>query len=539
MYTVLIVDDFLPERERLKSAVTKTGLDLQLVAECSDGRTAIDWLVSNAPPSIILADIEMPRVNGIELAEWVRVNRPAVKMVFLTHHDRFHYAQSAVNLKASAFLLKPVVAEELAEVLARMIGEMDSEDRLRRRAAAAVPVLRERALRDMLLGRTAADTGLPADQEVGLDVGGPPYAVLAVETDAPASSVREDLEKRLMSSFRLHDLIEGTMRESDTAGSVIMLTDRLHAVIFGLSHDAGADQLWQLADDLRRAAQGEGISLSIGIGPMASSFDTLGDSFRSASAILRQKFAQGPGRIISITDVGEQPDDGTPMTPARLEEVRGLVFCGSPAQAGRSTRNYLAGLPAKASPAAVRRTVGRYVVGIYLALAEADASFAEVYGEGRSIWEEFAVIDTRSALTEWAERLVYDATAWVCTLRATASGALTNRARQYIDTCYSNGINVQDVADHLSYSPNYLNSVFRQETGTTVLEYITERRVTRAKELLLQDAGTRVYEICEAVGYQHLAHFREVFTRHVGMTPRAYRDAMTAHRGGPPEGKSP
>lgn len=164
MYTVLIVDDFLPERERLKSAVAQTGLDLQIVAECDDGRTAIDWLVSTAPPSIILADIEMPRVNGIELAEWVRTNRPAVKMVFLTHHDRFQYAQSAVNLKASAFLVKPVVAEELGEVLARMVGEIDSEDRLRRRAAAAVPVLRERALRDMLLGRTAADTGLPDDQ---------------------------------------------------------------------------------------------------------------------------------------------------------------------------------------------------------------------------------------------------------------------------------------------------------------------------------------------------------------------------------------
>ncbi len=539
MYTVLIVDDFLPERERLKSAVAQTGLDLQIVAECDDGRTAIDWLVSTAPPSIILADIEMPRVNGIELAEWVRTNRPAVKMVFLTHHDRFQYAQSAVNLKASAFLVKPVVAEELGEVLARMVGEIDSEDRLRRRAAAAVPVLRERALRDMLLGRTAADTGLPHDQEVGLDVGGPPYAVLAVETDAPASSVREDLEKRLMSSFRLHDLIEGTMRESDTAGSVIMLSDRLHAVIFGLSHDAGADQLWGLADDLRRAAQGDGISLSIGIGPQASSFDMLGDSFRSASAILRQKFAQGPGKIISSADVGDQPDDGTPMTPARLEEVRGLVFCGSPSQAGRSVRTYLAGLPAKASPAAVRRAVGRYVVGVYLALAEADGSFSDVYGSSRSIWEEFSVIDTRSALTEWTERLVRDATAWVCTLRATASGALTNRARQYIDTCYSNGINVQDVADHLSYSPNYLNSVFRQETGMTILEYITDRRVSRAKELLLQDAGARIYEICEAVGYQHLAHFREVFTRHVGMTPRAYRDAMTAHRTGPPGEASP
>ena len=123
-YTVLVVEDEQNQRRALIEKVRWEDAGFQVIGEAENGVEALD-LVEQLEPDLILTDIMMPMINGLELAAQVRRLRPATQMVILSGYDRFEFAQTAMNYNIIRYLLKPISSAELSELLPDIRQRMD------------------------------------------------------------------------------------------------------------------------------------------------------------------------------------------------------------------------------------------------------------------------------------------------------------------------------------------------------------------------------------------------------------------------------
>jgi two-component system response regulator YesN len=169
MWKVLIADDEPKIRRGLKTLISSFGFDLGVVAEAEDGETAIG-LAKELDPDIMLVDVRMPFLSGLEFIEGIKETLPGKVVIIVSGHDEFGYAQQAIQLGVFDYVLKPVDAEGFRRVIGRAIAELESRREAKRYEAWAfeqldrnLPVLRERFLRDWIIGslsRTEVSEGL-------------------------------------------------------------------------------------------------------------------------------------------------------------------------------------------------------------------------------------------------------------------------------------------------------------------------------------------------------------------------------------------
>ena len=176
-YRVLLVDDEEDIRVGISRKMDWASLDLELVGEAENGQDALE-LAEQLKPDIVLTDIKMPFMDGLELCRILTVRLPASKFVIFSGFDDFEYAKQAIQMNVSEYILKPINAAELTAVLQRLRGQLDTEraelqnmETLRTRYAESLPVLRELFFTHLLEGRVppAQIAGRAAQPGAGAD----------------------------------------------------------------------------------------------------------------------------------------------------------------------------------------------------------------------------------------------------------------------------------------------------------------------------------------------------------------------------------
>lgn len=126
MYKVLLVDDEILVREAISAKIEWGHLGFELVGDCENGKAAIEFLKEN-PVDVVLTDICMPYLDGMGLSKYIYENMPQTRIIIFSGYSDFEYAKQAIQYKVAEYLLKPVTAKELTEVLTRIREKLDSE----------------------------------------------------------------------------------------------------------------------------------------------------------------------------------------------------------------------------------------------------------------------------------------------------------------------------------------------------------------------------------------------------------------------------
>ena len=212
MYRILIIDDEPVVREGISETIDWNAHGFELVGACRDGREAL-LALERSKPDVVLTDICMPFVDGLELAAWIGEEDPTTRTILLTGYDEFEYAQEAVKLRVDDFLLKPITAEELRTLLDTVRLELDEErnrrdqlDRIHAQLAESVPLLRERFLNRLV--RVAVDRGEASHKLKLLDITLPGPAYIAFVCDRDVGTDEDDF-----AVFAIQDVVERTIRE--------------------------------------------------------------------------------------------------------------------------------------------------------------------------------------------------------------------------------------------------------------------------------------------------------------------------------------
>ncbi|MCZ8523901.1 MULTISPECIES: response regulator [Paenibacillus] len=509
MYRVLLVDDEPLARMGLRETFDWEGHGYRVVGEASNGRSALAW-IERGEVDILITDIAMPVMDGMELMREARGRFPSVKIILLSCHSDFAYVREGMRMGATDYLLKPTMQpEDLKEVLGKARSQAEEERGIRELMESREQARRreelEKSFTRLLLGE-AADVPPSA----GLSWFAESYRAVVAELDG-ATKLRSE-EGGIYTEIMLEELQESWYEVCGEEGIALR---------------AGAEQLILVVRSIDRlerfqaGAAGRGCSLTLGVSGPASGSGAFRQAVREARAAARLRFYEGPGAIRHYGEADAvNPGSGTAAQEAALTRLEAAYAAGRPEEAQALLEELAASWARhRTAPSEVRRQARCLLAGLR-SPAEAGSRAAERI---ESIPGLESVEEVRQLLRQALEPLREP--------EAQAGGAeeaglhrrIVAQALTYLKSHYTGNISLQDVADHVAVSRNYFSELFKKVTGHNFIDHLIHLRLEHACGLL-RTTTLRVYEVAELSGFNDVKYFSKAFKKVMKVSPADYRE---------------
>ena len=515
MYRLIIVDDEEVIRNGLRSVVDWEALGFTVVGTFSNGNGALGYL-RQQKVDVVLADIRMPHLSGLDLARILMIDKPETVVVILSGYDDFQYAQEAIDLNVFKYLLKPIKEPQLTEVFGKIRDSLDNREP-RVDTGHRLEALRERAIEEWLSAGEEAPLPPSVNGSLrGLKEGG--RGVLLIEPRAVG--VREEESVDLLGVCAgLRRIFADSVPESEARAFILRNGVRL-AVILAGNHEELAGELFEIAQE--ESSGYAGLALSAAVGGMVTEEEEIPRSFVEAERNLAHRMYLGLGRLIRPGECREQA--GGEGVQLSVEGVADALVTGSRDQLADRLGAVFSGLTdaALTRPETVRTRLLSFMVRLKERVSATTPTVAAALPEDGDLHRD---LEDSCCLQEFHARL---ASALLSALNAAGDGngsrsAVVSAAVRYIQATYSEDLSLDAVASEVGVSSGYLSRLFKQVTGETFKSYLTRIRMQEAKRLL-SETGIKVYEIAEKVGYNDQHYFSEVFRKESGLSPLEYRN---------------
>ncbi|MDT8899673.1 response regulator [Anaeroselena agilis] len=538
MYRLLIVEDEQLERQGIRYIVEKFCADIGIIGEIGDGDSAVEIAVKQQP-DIIVMDIRIPGINGLEAIKHIKRVTPECAIIILTAFDEFSYAREAVTLGAAEYLLKPVRPGELVRVLQQVVGQLKiteekrtEEVQLRQYLDGAMPFIQMSFAHDLLSGyfddlallrQRAAFLGLRIDPGVVIVVGVDQFNLLAVDEDELTKQVLKQKiyrsvceavgEEALVTPFANDKII--VILGVEQGKSRLEAKDKARGVA-GRIRD-------RLGSDLRQTA-------TVGVGCYHVDARDIYKSYCEAMRAYQQSFFFGTDQVLFFDELPTS-NFGPFAYPfqnerAVLEQVR----CGY-RETAKEKLSFLLEQIFRDNTSI--ETAKAYALELLIVLSR-----AAVEGGGsieKMTLQNFALINRLAECQNHSQ--VYSLLMnsldghmdnMIETIK-TVNSRVINRACTFIaDNCNRN-LTLEEVAHNVHLSPFYFSKVFKKEKGCNFVDFLTKTRVERAKKLL-RHPDLSVVRVAHESGYQDASYFCRVFRHEEGMTPNEYRKKFLGQR---------
>ncbi len=526
LYTLLLVDD---EEDVVRAIMRRTDWDalgFSVAGYATNGAMALE-LVERLQPDVVMTDIRMPYMDGLELSERVKKEYPATKVLFFSGFDEFEYAREAVRLEAEEYILKPVNSAELSGVLSRLKEKLDreSEERrnikmLRRHYLKSLPALQE-SFYVALLERKVPEDEIPdLLRDYGVSMPGPFYCCLIAHTSAARQA--GDINPLFLSaSVQKH--IEERIGERWNARCFSYLGD---AVMF--AQLARPEDVSELTDDCDRfcryAVRALRCAVTVGIGHVCAGIMELSGSYKAAREAVCYRAIYGVSRAIFIQEISTmrpgRPAMGADVPLSRLIRA---IYLDSAKDVEKAAEKYLDEVfyPEKSLQAHYVDIMD--LVGALYRVAEGHGVDPQgLLGDIRHLFGRLFDLDA-GALRAWLMSICLSLQDSLSAARNHSANSLVVQAKEFIKDHYAEeAFSLDSVSRALGVSNSYLSTIFKKATGNSMVGYLTECRLANAARLLLE-TDDKSYAIAECVGYSDPNYFSYVFKRRYGLSPTKYR----------------
>lgn len=515
-YRVIIADDQRMIRNGLSMMIDWGALGFEVVGLAQNGQEALA-LIAEKGCDLLISDIRMPAMDGLELARQARGAYPDLEIVMVSGYSEFQYAQTAMKYGVHAYLLKPISEEKLTEAV------MDTRDRLitlkDQKARICEGILLNMvhgSLRGRLLAESFEKLGM------GHVYGHYCVAVLFIGALIPnyeAIHGHDEFIGRIAQSAMalMGGRIACHAAASDPQKLVLLFAldepdlRRVYAALLNLIRELGA----YAQSDMKAA-----------VGPMVSRLEDIRASYREAAGIMGETHFFFAEDLIVVA-----------RAPVGAERRPALVDGDDVVRAVRDMREDL---------------IEREVDGFLGRLFEAGATPAAIHLSATRMLARLFQLpsDTDDVLMESIGSVYYDALAGQLTTASALRGHLVDICRRvceqlelsekrrgkiiiqdiirYVDTHYAERLTIKHLSEIFYTNPAYLGRLFTRKTGQTYNAYLNRVRIEQAM-LLLRQTNRKVHDICISIGYGSLKYFHEMFKETTGMTPVEYR--MSRHAG--------
>jgi two-component system response regulator YesN len=530
VYKVLLVDDEILVREAISAKIQWQQLGFELAGDCENGKDAIEFL-EETPVDVVLTDICMPYVDGMALSKYIYENMPQTTTIIFSGYGDFDYAKQAIQYKVAEYILKPVTAKELSEVLSRIKGKLDGERRQEEKLDELTKVYHNytknealivsRILSRLVMGTQAVETSLQELEEFGVSVVGLVYRVVTIDIDVYSGlyEIDDELKKESALMSFVVENISSEIVDNHKAGLAYRDSDNRVCILFFTNKPKEfATEVSSICREIKDTVyQAMKLSVSMGIGISVNKLENLSKSYDSAAKILKYRYTKGSGVIFDCEKL--RPVENPMELERNLKDIASAVR-GRDKELLEDILNHIeerikAGYVTRNRTVAYLQQVLRILHEI---VYETNENFklqdSDVSGitEARSLTEAMKLIrNYAKAGMEAVSEAGY------------SSGELQAiMAMDYIKENYNNpDLSLNQICSYLSISTSRFSSIFKEATGKTFMEVLTNVRMERAKQLLRQ-TSLKNYEIAERVGFSDPHYFSIAFKKMTGKTPKEY-----------------
>ena len=545
MVKVYLVEDEIIIRQSIKNSIDWEKEGYEFVGDASDGELALPVILKEKP-DILITDIRMPFMDGLELSRMVKAELPDIKIVILSGYDDFEYAKQAIKIGVAEYLLKPVSSAVLLEHLSEIAEKVrdEREDLALKKVyyqemQENEELIKMKFLGELISGKLSLADAMEKGKRFHMNLSGPFYRIILfkfIQEDHVQAEQSEALAEayeavggyvdRFRDVFRFQRGVEGwafllTSVEEDMETQTKAFIEGLKAVI------APFDTLTWLG----------------GIGSEVARIRELRYSFREADKAFAGRFVQEPNQIISVEQLNfeQQDNEFDANIFGEINQFNQIITRFLSNGSLEEVESFVGALFTEISEDHFRSLMIRQyiIMDIYATvltfckMLRKDAGVeGEVYGQWEGIRENEKILKLAVTTAESVDDIKdYIGTLLdhAIELRNTVSGRrysdIIQTAKERIEQDYmSEDISLNSVAAEVCMSPSYFSSVFSKEMGKTFIEYLTEVRMEKAKQYLAC-SSMKTSEISYEVGYKDPHYFSYIFKKTQGCTPKEYRAA--------------
>lgn len=514
MYTLLIVDDEWQTRKGLRELVDWQEMGIEVVGDACNGQEALNQL-EILKPDILLTDVRMPHMDGIELARQARDLLPQIAIVFISVYSDAEYLRNALRLEAVDYLYKPIHMEELKKAMSSLVGRLDQstqdraqQEQIRRLLETSRPLLIERFLRSWFSGILDDEQAIRAKLEL-LGLHFPSGGIVGVVFQPLFPVLPDDgtVEScQILLEDVLHRELQETLLCAEDSGAVgVMAVESRQAL-------ERTEQMLHAAADTVRAE----LHMDLMIGLSLWHADWLGaqQAVREARRIVGMQAFTSDKSVFRYESDARQEESSLRLLDGELLEQL-LLTGGADALIARMEETLAS---QSGNVQALRQLLMDIALRADLVLKKHGVNTLDSLSFCRHAAGYMPILAVRRTL----EAKLREAAAQLDSRQKKGISPVTDRVMSLIRTHYSEPLSIGEIAEEVHYSPAHLGTLFKKETGTTMSSYLLQTRLNAAMTLL-RTTLEPVSSIAKQVGYPDTQYFSRVFKQFAGCTPLEYR----------------
>ncbi|MFZ5351716.1 MAG: response regulator transcription factor [Bacillota bacterium] len=536
MFKVLIVDDEAVIRKGLKNIIDWKSLECDVCGEASDGVEG-QAKIKALQPDIIITDINMPEVDGLNMIKETKALIPYSKIIILTGFRDFEYMQEAIRLGAYDYILKPSKIEDITSVISKAVKELKQKikieeelQNLKQSFQSKIPILKQKLLYDIIFTSHLRNEDMLEELELyGMKVDD--FYIVAVETEKENKPANKTHYEKQLYQFGVINTFEDIMSEHF---DITYVPINNHVIVFLLQpKQANIEDMLNLIykqcsslQELIYSCFDFSITITIssaGKGP----FD-IEEKAHEALDALYYKSYMGSSPIILYDDLKAfyKPTDISGVQNIENQLIKSIKSGNI-----HIVKDILSEYFDSAGEIASIENQGglEKVFALYNNLINTLSSLTltetrkEIYGidyNASSLLDGCKTVEEANGVIE---AIVLHAADKIKSYNQKSINATLQRALEYISNNYQNSVTLNEVAEQVFISPYYLSRMFSKELGKNFVDCLNEVRIEKAKEYL-KNSFYKAYEIAELVGINDAHYFSKLFKKYTGVTPSEYKN---------------
>ncbi|MCL6591929.1 MAG: response regulator transcription factor [Firmicutes bacterium] len=508
MFKVLLIDDEPAIREGLKTIIDWPRYGCEICGEAVNGRDGLAK-IRQLQPDLIIVDIKMPGIDGLELLQELRQEDIKIPAIILTGYSEFAYAQKAANLGVTAYILKPIDEDDLTANLQKACREITERKKTQELVTATVSLATDKIIEDLCWNAPEPEVITKALGITGLHLPWRMYRVCLAACAGQPGGWQEQVRK-VLSWF-----------PSEVGYALKSITE----VLFVL-RDAAAEAPREVLDFISREVQNcVGVTPLITAGQEVLELGQLWLSNRQAQDLMSQKFIKNSGILMinsdEINEVFAGKDQAAGPKNGLIERLCMAIDFNNKEIIHDLLATIRNGLISRNSPP---EKIKASYLHLYLTVAagmnldgrlKKDPAWSD-----QTILDELYSCDTLAELHQYILNKLYLLSDY---LTQTRPDGVIRKILDYVHRNYHQDLKLETLAQLFNYNQVYLGKLFKNHTGEHFHTYLDRIRLEKAKLLLKE--GMKVGEVARKVGYSDIDYLNTKFKKYYGIGPSAYKNS--------------
>lgn len=505
MYNVLLVDDEKLILEGLKNIIDWEELNLKISDTAENGEEALSKFKQN-PADIVITDIMMPKMNGLNLIKEIKAIDNNIKFIILSGYDDFCYTKQAIKLNIENYILKPINEDELIETLKNTILKIESKMMPYYINKKNESIIKENILYRWVLNKIDSYELEERSFLFNTSLNNNFYSVLII---------------KLQTKLNINNIVKQLNKLSfELKYDIFIDFDEDIIVLYGNKNKLDLDNnLKKLSQEILKYLINLNINSFITIGNIEENFNDIHKSYKTAKKLQDYLIIKGYNNIISY-DFYEKINNPKIQEIVDTKEYYKLILSKDKNKINEYIDNVFSKIISlnENTPENIQNTLIRMIFTLDVISREFNINYEE------NLKRLINEIYNLKTIDNLKEKITQESFNFIDNINSKFKNIspIIQQIVAYINENYKEELSLKTLGDKFNINPSYLGQIFKKEYGKLFTDYLNQVRNEKAKELLL-NTNLKINEIAKMVGYEDASYFYRKFKDYFGLSPNSLR----------------